>query len=580
MERDSILKRLQTTLIINISLSLLLLYTLVRLQIPNSLNSVLITAVISFFLSSSFLVAIKNRLQEYPKASFYLYSGLMDLGFRALIVSSFLFYFNRELFSAYDTLLLGLFCIGVGLFLFYNRKKLVKDGPMYLYKTEIGLKFIEYMGSKYKKTLRALSYVSIAWGYLLMAGGIYLLIQLVSMFSNPEIVGMVKIPPIMPLIPYLSDAFNISWLPHFPFIDFILAIAIVAIFHEGFHGIFAKFYNIKIKSTGFGFLGPFLAFFVEQDDKQMQKAKPFAQLSVLSAGVFANVLLSILFLIIMGLFFSNAYAANGAIFNDYTYSIAPISAIAGFYNFNEKINVGGVEMSKIGVAGENYFISSSFFALNLTREEMKADNSTPVKLYWDEPAIKQNMKGAIVKINNVEINSNVDIANILKNMKTGDTISIDTRFNNGTQYAPNYLDYKYNLILGKDYTNKTRAIMGIASVQAKSLTGLKAIIYGLMTTFKDPNINYEPKANPELTMFVYTLLWWLFWINLSVALANMLPIAIFDGGRFFYLTILVLTGKKKIAEKSFKWSTGIILGLVALSMILYVLGILRLIFNF
>jgi hypothetical protein len=60
------------------------------------------------------------------------------------------------------------------------------------------------------------------------------------------------------------------------FTYWIVAIALVAIFHEGFHGIFARFYNIKIKSTGFGFLGPFLAFFVEQDDKQMQKAKPFA----------------------------------------------------------------------------------------------------------------------------------------------------------------------------------------------------------------------------------------------------------------------------------------------------------------
>jgi len=472
-------------------------------------------------------------------------------------------------FLAYDLGFLIIFSIAVGSFLWLNRKKLVRDGPMYLYKTEIGLRFIEYMGSKYKKTLKALSYVSITCGYFLMAGGIYLLLQLVYMFSSPDIVKMVKIPPIMPLIPYLPELFKVDWLPPFYFTYWIVAIAIVAIFHEGFHGIFAKFYNIKIKSTGFGFLGPFLAFFVEQDDKQMQKAKPFAQMSVLSAGVFANVLLSVLFLVIMGIFFSNAYAANGAIFNDYTYSVAPLSAIAGFYNFNEKINVGGVEMSKISVAGNNYFIADSFFALNLTKEQMLADNSTPVKLYWDEPAIKQNMKGIIVKINNNEINNNLDISNTIANMQVGQKITLQTKYKNNSENVYE----NYNLILGKDYTNSTRAIMGIASVQKSSLTGLKSLIYKIMTVFKDPNINYEPKANPELTIFIYTLLWWLFWINLSVALANMLPIPIFDGGRFFYLTILVLTGKKRLAQKSFKWISWMLLGIVALSMVLWLVGI-------
>ena len=51
------------------------------------------------------------------------------------------------------------------------------------------------------------------------------------------------------------------------------------------------------------------------------------------------------------------------------------------------------------------------------------------------------------------------------------------------------------------------------------------------------------------------LLWWLILISISVALVNMLPMGLFDGGRFFYLTILAITGKETWAKNSFKWIT-------------------------
>jgi membrane-associated protease RseP (regulator of RpoE activity) len=62
-------------------------------------------------------------------------------------------------------------------------------------------------------------------------------------------------------------------------------------------------------------------------------------------------------------------------------------------------------------------------------------------------------------------------------------------------------------------------------------------------------------------------------INLSVAVANMLPLGIFDGGRFFMLTILALTGNRKIAEKSFKFVTWLLLLAIALMMALYFFNI-------
>ena len=54
-------------------------------------------------------------------------------------------------------------------------------------------------------------------------------------------------------------------------------------------------------------------------------------------------------------------------------------------------------------------------------------------------------------------------------------------------------------------------------------------------------------------IFIYDLLWWLIIISISVALVNMLPVGIFDGGRFFYITVLAMTKKEKVAKKSFKF---------------------------
>jgi membrane-associated protease RseP (regulator of RpoE activity) len=35
----------------------------------------------------------------------------------------------------------------------------------------------------------------------------------------------------------------------------------------------------------------------------------------------------------------------------------------------------------------------------------------------------------------------------------------------------------------------------------------------------------------------------------------MLPMGIFDGGRFFYLTVLAITKKEEVAKKAFKFAT-------------------------
>ena len=55
----------------------------------------------------------------------------------------------------------------------------------------------------------------------------------------------------------------------------------------------------------------------------------------------------------------------------------------------------------------------------------------------------------------------------------------------------------------------------------------------------------------------------------------MLPVGIFDGGRFFYLAVLGLTKSKEIAKKSFAIITYIFLALVAVIMVFWGIGFFK-----
>jgi len=49
-------------------------------------------------------------------------------------------------------------------------------------------------------------------------------------------------------------------------------------------------------------------------------------------------------------------------------------------------------------------------------------------------------------------------------------------------------------------------------------------------------------------------------------------VGIFDGGRFFYLTVLILTGKEKIAKKAFDLSTWLFLFILFLIMVFWAIS--------
>ena len=94
----------------------------------------------------------------------------------------------------YDISLLVVFLIFIGIFLYKRKKNLKREGILLLYRASWGIKLINRIGKKFKKTLNFLSYLTVGLGYLLMGAIIYLFGRIVWIYViNPEIVRAIKI---------------------------------------------------------------------------------------------------------------------------------------------------------------------------------------------------------------------------------------------------------------------------------------------------------------------------------------------------------------------------------------------------
>ena len=479
-------------------------------------------------------------------------------------------------FLIYDLVLLFLFVVLLFLFLYRGRKNLKKEGLLLLYKTSWGIKLIDKIGKKYKKTLQVLSYVSVGLGYLLMAGALYFVGKIVWIYLKfPEIGSTIKVPPIIPLVPYLPEIFKINFLPPFYFTYWIIIIAIIAITHEVAHGIFAAKSKIKIKSTGFGFFPfffpVFLAAFVEPDDKKMSRKKIFEQLSVLSAGTFANFLTAILFLLVLVGFFFVAFTPSGVVYDSYAYMSIPIGAVVSVNNLKV---INPTYDNILEKSGEGYTElktrDGSFLITRSMLEKQKDENYLYV--FHDAPAINSDLGYKILEINGVKIDSLEKLTSELYEYSPGEKVSLRVL---GKEEI-----YNKDIVLGK-HPREDKAFIGI-SFKEKDKGILGDIFLSLPPLKIEPsdcsrinaksNTCYAPKLG-GLSFFIYDLLRWIIIISLSVAFINMLPVGIFDGGRYLYLTVLALTKNKKMAERVFRISTYVFLILLLVLLVAWVRAI-------
>ncbi len=472
-----------------------------------------------------------------------------------------------DLFTKIDLVFLVAFAVFIAIFLYTRKHNLKREGLLFLYRTTWGIKLINYLGKKYKRTLKVLSYISVIVGYILMAGIFYVIYTIVKVYLfNPDLVRAIRIPPILPLVPYLPQVFKLDFLPPFYFTYWIVILAVIAITHEMAHGIFAVYNKIKVKTTGFGFfpffLPVFLAAFVELDEKKMEKKSAFKQMTILSAGTFANVLTAILFFGVLWIFFTTAFVPSGVVYDSYAasaISIAGISSVNGIHldnaTFNKVADLANKDvLNKLDVGNKSYLI---------TKEALEQQNQTTGQLlvYDSAPAIKENLSSIILEINGVKVTSVEGLAQELSKYSPGDRVTIKTKTQDG-------FDVK-EVTLEEHPKKPGTPWLGIGFISQKR-DGIVSSLVQKLSSFKKQGVFYEPKFD-GISVFIYNLLWWVILISLSVALMNMLPVGIFDGGRFFYLTVLSLTKNEKVAKRAFAYSTYFFLFILLLLMVQWAL---------
>ena len=191
----------------------------------------------------------------------------------------------------FDLILFIIFCIGLFIFFKTHRSKFEVQGKIIaLYKTKLGLKFMEKFTKLPKWIVHILSTSSILIGF---SGMILIFYELIKGTFK-----LVTVPNAQPVLAPVLPGVSVPGLPKLSFLHWIISIFIVAVIHEFSHGIFARMHNTKVQSSGFLIMGPILGAFVEPDEEELKKKSAYKQLSIFAAGPFSNIITGIVFWLI------------------------------------------------------------------------------------------------------------------------------------------------------------------------------------------------------------------------------------------------------------------------------------------
>lgn len=189
-------------------------------------------------------------------------------------------------------------------FLIIKRKKLSMQKVLFpliyviMYRTKWGLKNMDRVAKKFPY-LGHVIVAGIVIGFLGMGFICFEIIRnSIKLFVSPE--AAVSVQPVLP--------FEAKGVFFVPFVYWILSIFIIATVHEFCHGVAARYFGFRVKSSGFAFLCLILpvipAAFVEPDDKQLAKAKLKNKMGVFAAGPFSNILTAGVILLLVLLVFN------------------------------------------------------------------------------------------------------------------------------------------------------------------------------------------------------------------------------------------------------------------------------------
>jgi len=343
---------------------------------------------------------------------------------------------------------------------------------------------------------------SISWAALVVvpvvAGiGLYLICNsLIALLLNPAAGDAIRQmgPGAYLMLPGIN--------PVLPFLYGWFAIICAIAIHEGAHGIVARNLGLKVNSSGLlFFLFIPIGAFVDVDEEQLKKAKSKVSSRILAAGVGGNIAVAAVCLIgVLVIVGGLAPIIDGA----YVYSVVP-----------------GMPAEIAGL---------------LPRD-------------------------VIVSVENVRINSTMDLRTLLENKTSGDIVYITVA--RGEMWQDQFSAY-VNLTVSEN-----RTVMGVSlgdlmtearlrNYQTLTLDRLSmylippALASGLVP-FSDSSASFYSHWLGTQWHVLANVLFWLWFVNVNVAVFNALPIYPLDGGRMFNIalkSVMRERGREKLISRT------------------------------
>jgi membrane-associated protease RseP (regulator of RpoE activity) len=397
-------------------------------------------------------------------------------------------------------------------------------GPALMLRTTRGRGFLQKLAEK-KRFWKAFGSSGVVICFIFMIAMVFLLIWQVWTVAGftpeqveqlPGIEFMVIIPGINPILP----------LEYIWYILFALIIAIIV--HEFSHGILTLVGKLKVKSLGILYMIVPLGAFCEPDEEELKKTKLSKRMRIYAAGPTSNLFVVLITILIFSfiLMSSVQLSAEGAV----VFSVDKNSPA-----------------EEIGLTAGSTIISF---------------NNSEVTTYSDY----------VILINNTRSNQTVEITYLQEERSINKQVELKDRYIEWGKRPDVYL-YNNESLRGKGY-------LGVPSflrddIKDEHLAILKNPFRnfpdGFLFFFVLPLLGYfqgyNPITHPFNDAYVITgllqgipsnifwglvnFIYWIFWLNLAVALFNVLPMVPLDGGFLFNdaLRSLIKRIKKGITEE-------------------------------
>jgi membrane-associated protease RseP (regulator of RpoE activity) len=371
-----------------------------------------------------------------------------------------------------------------------NQPRIEFNFPMLIVRTKRFAPVFDRLGTL--RTSRYFSWISLVLVPFVAGIALYLLVSsLIGLLSNPEVGQIVRElgPGSILLLPGINPVLPIAY----GWIAIVFAIAV----HEGAHGVIARNVGFNVKSSGLlFFLVVPIGAFVDVDEEQIKKAKPRPALKVMAGGVGANIVVAAVCLLgVLLLVGSLTPVIDGVYINDVT---------------------NGLPAQTAGLLQKDVFVS--------------VDNAT--------------------------INNATELRAILDTKTAGDTIQVTVARGENWQFR---FSTTVNLTVSQN-----RTVMGINSYDLLSAQRLEnyqtfsldrlsmylvppTLASGL-TPFSDFLAPFYLNPMPQWQILANGL-FWIWFVNVNLAIFNALPIYPLDGGRIFNIALKRAIGKR-ISEKA------------------------------